>query len=114
MNFPSCTSYDPGVISDYITSGLQRLNIDGSYGLLTGIKEYGGPVVPTLIFGIPPPNVLPVIQQPTPYGLVTLLQEDYIVLHKNGKPIWQMEPVHDEGRVTLGAISMGVEGLQVP
>jgi len=113
MHLPSCTSYDPGVISHYITSVLRRLNIDNAYGLLAGIKEYGGPVVPTLIFGIPPPNILPVIQLPTPYRLPTLVQEDWIVLDKNGEAMWQTEPVHDEGRVTLKAISVGVEGLPV-
>jgi len=113
MHLPSGTSYDTGVISHYITSVLRRLNIDNTYGLLAGIKEYGGPVVPTLIFGIPPPNVLPVIQLPTPYGLPTLVKEDWIMLDEKVKSIWKSNPVYDEGRVTLAAISVGVEGLQV-
>jgi len=114
MHLRSCTSYDPGVISHYITSELRRLNIDNAYGVLAGIKQYGGRVVLTLIFGILLLNVLLVIQLPTPYDLPILVKEDCIVLANEGEDGWNEDPVSDDGgRVTLQAISVGVEGLQV-
>jgi len=106
--------YDPAEISDYITSVLQLFNTDDAYGLLAGIKENGGPVVPTLIFGIPPPNILSIALPPTPFGLPILVRQDWIMSANGLEARWKEVPVNDIDKITLAAVSVGVEGLQVP
>jgi len=107
------TPYHHAEISRYISLVLQLLDIENAYGLLAGVKENEGPIVPTIIFGIPPPHVLPIGLPTTPHGLPILVKEDWIISGKGFEAVWHEEQVENQDRITLAAVSIGVEGLQL-
>lgn len=113
VNLGPGTPYNHAQISQYISFVLQLLKIENAYGLLAGIAENQGPIVPTIIFGIPPPNVLPLDLPTTPYGLPILVKQDWIISGKGFDAVWNHEKVENHNRITLGKLSVGVEGLQL-
>ncbi|PUU80221.1 hypothetical protein B9Z19DRAFT_1063615 [Tuber borchii] len=104
------TEYDPTTISHYITSVLEEVNQDNAYGILAGVTEDGGPVVPTLIFGIPSPNLLPLTLPSTPFQLPILMKQDAIMAITVFDTVWDKDPVYGTDQIELAPLSVGVEG----
>jgi len=105
--------FDAGVISAYISRVLRGIKRDNVYGVFAAVKRNSGPPIPTLIFGIPPPTLTPAVLPPAPWGLPTLVRTDFILLTNGFQTLWDTEPVHDVGAITLTSVSIGIEGSLV-
>ncbi|KAG0137682.1 hypothetical protein HOY82DRAFT_597471 [Tuber indicum] len=105
------TSYDAGVISDYISCVLMAWNLDNAYAVLTGVQEGGGPIFYTLVFGTPASNVAESVLPPTPYDLPTLVNQYCIVAANGFETMWNKEPVYNFDNITLRALSIAIEVL---
>lgn len=112
-HLPLNPEYDPVVISAYIDSVLKELNRKNAYGLLAGIWQPSGLVIPTLLFGVPPPG--PAVDQvslpPPPFGLQTLIRTDWTLLMNGFKNRWATTEVEYSNQLTLAELSFGIEGL---
>ncbi|RPB00400.1 hypothetical protein L873DRAFT_1899888 [Choiromyces venosus 120613-1] len=110
---PQSAQYHITEISGYITTVLQQLNRQDAYGLFAGVRENGGQVVPTLIFGLPQVNVPEVVLPPTPNDLPILVKDDCIVLMNGFEATWAMDPVSDVEKIRLEALSVGIEAMGI-
>ena len=75
------------------------------------MREYGGPVLPTLVFGFRKLNELEIVLPPTPYQLPLLVIQDWIALSDEFGAPWSLEPVQDADQISLEALSLGIEGV---
>lgn len=110
-HLPLSPEYDPVVISAYIDSVLKELNRKNAYGLLAGIRQPSGLVVPTLLFGVPPPAGDQVSLPPPPSGLQTLVRTDWVLLMGGFEERWATKKVEYSNQLTLAELSFGIEGL---
>ncbi|KAG0134956.1 hypothetical protein HOY82DRAFT_634069 [Tuber indicum] len=106
---PEDAEYDSRDISDYITLILEQLRQEDAYGIFVGISENSGPVVPTIIIGIPDvvraafPLPLP------PQNRPVWIRQDRFVLTAGPGAIWALNPVSNPGEITLDQVSVGID-----
>jgi len=108
---PETAHYDLTVTTKYITAVLDQFKQQDSYSPFAGVREYGGPVLPTLVFGFRKLNELEIVLPPTPYQLPLLVIQDWIALSDKFEAPWLFGPVKDAGRIRLEALSLGIEGV---
>ena len=115
MPLPQDTEYNPTEISNYISMALQILNTQDAYGIFAGVcHHHSGPVVPTLIFGIPRLSQVAEFSLPlTPNNLPIWVKEDGILPTNGLESAWANSKVKDTGRLTLDGCSVGVESIQL-
>lgn len=115
MPLPQDTKYNPTEIANYISMALQILNTQDAYGIFAGVRRnHSGPVVPTLIFGIPRSSqVVQFSLPPTPNDLPIWVKEDGILPTNGLENAWANGKVKDRDRLTLNRCSIGVESIQL-
>ncbi|RPA96907.1 hypothetical protein L873DRAFT_1791348 [Choiromyces venosus 120613-1] len=109
---PQTTEFDVTEISSYITRVLHQLDTQDAYGIFAGIRQPGGPVVPTFIFGLPRLNLAEIVLPPTPNNLPIWVREDCILSTNELETAWAMDPVTDVQELMLQACSVGIESIQ--
>jgi len=115
MPLPQTLEIDVADISNFITKVLYQLNIQDAYGILAGVQDRGGPVVPTFIFGIPHSDneIVQFILPPSPNNIPILLRDDSVLSTNELENAWAVGPIADLEKLTLEACSVGIESMQV-
>jgi len=115
MPLPQDTEYNSLEISNYISIALQLINTQDAYGIFAGVRHHrSGPVVPTLIFGIPrSTQVVQFVLPPTPNNLPIWVMEDRVLPTNELERAWEHSKVKDKERLELNGCSVGVESIQL-
>ncbi|RPA94864.1 hypothetical protein L873DRAFT_1934942 [Choiromyces venosus 120613-1] len=106
---PQTTEFDVTEISNYITRVLHQLDTQDAYGIFAGVRQPGGPVAPTFIFGLPRSNLGEIVLPPSPNNLPIWVRNDCILSTNELETAWAMDPVADVQELTLQACSVGIE-----
>jgi len=110
-HLPPMTEINVSEISSFITSVLQELNTQNSYGIFAGVRQPGGPIIPTFIFGFPGLDLDQVILPPTPNHAPIWLREGGILLLNELETAWALESIKDVNQLTLQSCSVGIESV---
>jgi len=103
------TGCDLSEVSAFITNVLRLINKQDAYGILVGVNKYGGPIVPTFIFGIPEYDNREIVIPATPHNLPVLMRNDRVMAMNDLESPWAMETVIDLAQLTLKQCSVGIE-----
>ncbi|RPA94869.1 hypothetical protein L873DRAFT_1934946 [Choiromyces venosus 120613-1] len=76
---PQMTEFDITEISSYITRALHQFDTQDAYGIFEGVHQLGGPIVPTLKFGLSRSNLVEIVLPPPPNNLPIGVREDSIL-----------------------------------
>jgi len=111
---PPTIEFDLAEVSEYITGVLQVLDKQDAYGILAGVNQYGGPTVPTFIFGIPEYDEREIVLPTTPHDIPIMIRNDYVLAMNNLDTPWALGSVVELAQLTLEGCSVGIEGIQTP
>jgi len=107
----STAGFDVETISAYITRVLQLVDKQDAYGILAGVHQHGGPLVPTFIFGIPGYEEQQVVLPPSPNNMPVWIRDDRVLSMNELDTAWAMDEVLSLGELTLAKCSLGLESI---
>ncbi|KAG0138301.1 hypothetical protein HOY82DRAFT_640590 [Tuber indicum] len=94
----------------YISTVLEQLKQEGAYGILAGVSDNNGPVIPAFIIGVPGRSVSVTELPPPPRDLPVWIKKDEFIYMPGEGGRWALTPVSDPENITLDSVSVGIEG----